>query len=283
VAERAAVDEGLLVEPGGSRWLRPYRAVLASRARSQTAYRASFALDLGSSFLVAVVELAEVWILFHNVDELGGLRFAQILLVFGIADLCFSLADMVVGHCDTLPTYLRAGTLDVFYLRPQPLLLQLITSDISLRRIARAGVGATALVVALVINDIDWSLAAVGLLVLALVSGIATFAALFVCAGGLQFFLLDGREATNAFVYGGRYAATQPASVWGRPLVVVFGYFFPMAFTGFLPALALLGIEGTPWLPAWLGWCAPVAALWAWSMALMCWRWGVRHYQGGGG
>ena len=35
-----------------------------------------------------------------------------------------------------------------------------------------------------------------------------------------------------------------------------------MAFTGFLPTLALLGIDGPGWLPAWLGWCGPLAALW---------------------
>ena len=49
---------------------------------------------------------------------------------------------------------LRAGTLDVFYLRPQPLLLQLVTSDVSLRRLARAAVGVAALVVGLVVNDV---------------------------------------------------------------------------------------------------------------------------------
>ncbi len=138
--------ENSVVEPVETHsWLRPYRAVLASRARSQRAYRASFALDLASSLLVGAIELAEIWVLFHNVDQLGGLDFAEILLVFGLADLCYSLADMSFGHCDNLPTYLRAGTLEVFYLRPQPLLLQLVTSDISLRRLARAAVGAVAL------------------------------------------------------------------------------------------------------------------------------------------
>ncbi|HWI42754.1 MAG TPA: ABC-2 family transporter protein [Nocardioides sp.] len=262
---------------------RPYRAVLASRVRAQRAYRASFALDLGSSLLVGLVELAEIWVLFHNVVELGGLDFAQILLVFGLADLCYSLADLSFGHCDTLPTYLRAGTLDVFYLRPQPLLLQLITSDVSLRRLARATVGLSALVAALLLNDVAWTPAHVLLLGLALVGGYATFAAMFVWAGGMQFFLVEGAETTNAFVYGGRYAATQPATVWDRPLWAVFGFFFPMAFTGFLPALTLLGIDGPSWLPGWAGWCAPVAALWAWALALTSWRLGVRHYQGGGG
>jgi ABC-2 type transport system permease protein len=263
--------------------LRPYRAVLASRARSQRAYRTSFVLDLGSSLLVGLVELAEVWVLFTNVKALGGMRFNQILLVFGMADLAFSMADLSFGHLDNLPTFLRAGTLDAFYLRPQPILLQLITSDISLRRLARAAVGATALGIGLATAGVPWAPHTVVLLALGLVSGYATFAALFVWAAGLQFFLLDGAEMTNAFVYGGRYAATQPASVWSRPLKLVFGFFFPMAFTAYLPAVTMLGLPGPQWLPAWLGWCTPAAAVWSWLMALLCWRWGVRHYQGGGG
>ena len=119
--------------------------MLASRARAQRAYRTSFAIDMASSTLVGLVELAEVWVLFTNVTALGGMRFNQILLVFGLADLTFALADLSFGHLDTLPTFIRAGTLDAFYLRPQPLLLQLITSDVSLRRLARAAVGGAAL------------------------------------------------------------------------------------------------------------------------------------------
>jgi ABC-2 type transport system permease protein len=261
----------------------PYRAVLAARIRAQRSYRSNFAVDLSSSLLVGLFELAEVWVVFHSVGSLGGVDLAAIVLVFGLADVSYSLADLAFGHCDTLPTYLRAGTLDVFYLRPQPLLLQLVTSDISLRRLARAAVGVVAVVVGLSVNDVAWSFDAVALLVLALVSGWATFAAMFVWAAGAQFFLLDGAEATNAFVYGGRYAATQPASVWDRPLKVVFGFLFPMAFTAYLPVVTLLDLPGTEWMPTWLGWCAPLAALWMWGLALLTWRAGVRHYQGGGG
>ena len=71
--------------------------------------------------------------------------------------------------------------------------------------------------------------------------------------------------------------------MWNRPLKVLFGFFFPMAFTGYLPMLALLDLPGPEWLPTWLGWLAPVAALWMWGLALLSWRVGVRHYQGGGG
>ncbi|KNX36197.1 ABC transporter permease [Luteipulveratus halotolerans] len=263
--------------------LAAYRAVLASRVRAQRSYKANFRIDLLSSLLIGIIELAEVWVLFHNVHSLGGFTFSQILLVFGLADVAFSFTDLAFGHCDNLPTYIRAGTLDVFYLRPQPLLLQLITSDISLRRLTRAMVGIACVVTALVVNDIAWSPSVVALLALSMVSGFAVFSALFVWAAGAQFFLINGAEMTNAFVYGGRYAATQPGAVWNRPLKVLFGFFFPMAFTGYLPALEILGLPGPEWLPSWLAWCTPLAAIWAWAMALLFWRIGVRHYQGGGG
>ncbi|NYJ73489.1 ABC-2 family transporter protein [Allobranchiibius huperziae] len=261
----------------------PYRAVLASRIRAQRSYRLSFGVDLAASFLVSFIELAEVWVLFHAVQSLGGFDFRQILLVFGIADFCFSMADMVVGHCDDLDRYVRDGTLDVFYLRPQPLLLQLITSNIELRRLARAAVGLASIVIALSINDIRWSPAHVGLLAMTLIAGIAIFSAMFAWAAGIQFFVISGGELTNSFVYGGRYAATQVASVWTRPVKAAFGFFFPMAFTAFLPALLLLGKPGPSLLPAWLGWCTPLAAIWAWAGGLWLWRIGVRHYQGAGG
>jgi ABC-2 type transport system permease protein len=260
-----------------------YRAVLASRMRSQRSYRTSFVLDVVSSAVVGLLELAEVWVLFHNVPVIGGLAFPAILLVFGITEIGFSLAQLVAGHVDRMPTFLRAGTLDVLYLRPQPVLLQVVTSDFQLRRLSRAAVGIGALVVALRTTDIDWSPAKVALLALTLPCAFVTHTAMVVAAGGAQFFLLGGAEATNAAVYGGRYAATQPASIWPSPLVVVFGFLFPMAMTGYVPALNLLDLPGPALLPTWLAWCTPVFALSTCGIAALAWRLGIRHYQGGGG
>ena len=57
----------------------------------------------------------------------------------------------------------------MFCIRPQPLLLQLITSDISLKRLARVGVGVACIVGALIVNDIDWTAGRAGMLALALI------------------------------------------------------------------------------------------------------------------
>lgn len=263
--------------------LRPYRVLLASRMRAQLQYRTSFVTDILGTMGVGLAEFAEVWIVFHNVDVLGGLDFTAALLVFALSNIAFSLADLVVGHLDTLPTYIRAGQVDAFYVRPLPLLAQLVTSEVSLRRIGRLTVALVALAVALTTADIAWSPAVVGLLVLTVVSGTAIFSALFTVAGGLQFFLVDGAQFTNSFTYGGSYAAQQSQQVFPGPLRIFWTFVIPTAFVAYLPAVTILDLPGDALAPSWLAWCTPLAAAAAWAGAGLCWRLGTRHYQGAGG
>ena len=263
--------------------LRPYRVLLASRARAQMQYRTSFVTDILGTVGVGLAELAEVWVIFHNVDVLGGLDFTAALLVFALSSTSFALADMVVGHLDTLPTYIREGKVDAFYVRPLPLLAQLMTSDVSLRRFGRLAVSLVAAVAALSMADVDWTWAKVGLLPLTILSGTAIFAALFTIAGGLQFFLVDGPEFTNAFTYGGSYASQQSQRVFAAPWRILWTFVIPTAFVSYLPTLAILDLPGDALGPAWLAWCTPLAALLALGLAGLAWRTGTRHYEGAGG
>jgi ABC-2 type transport system permease protein len=79
----------------------------------------------------------------------GGLDFRQAALVFALANIAFSLADLVFGQLDGMPTNIRLGRLEVMLVRPMPLLAQLITSDFQLRRLGRVAVGVVIAAIAL--------------------------------------------------------------------------------------------------------------------------------------
>lgn len=264
----------------------PYAAILRSRLRSQRVYGASFALDAAASLLFGLIEFVEVWIVFHNVRSLGGLGFDQICLLFGLSHCGYAVSQILVGHVDTLPTYLREGTLEAFALRPLSLLGQLVTSEIALRRLGWVAVGVAALGYGLATNPIAWSPATVTLILISLVCGVAIFCGVFVAAAACQFFLIEGEELTNAFTYGGRYASQQPASIFPPYLVGAFVVAVPVAFVGYVPTLALLGLAAPAeigWLDPRLAWASPVVAAWVWLVVAGLWRLGVQHYQGGGG
>ena len=50
-----------------------------------------------------------------------------------------------------------------------------------------------------------------------------------------------------------------------------------------LPSLLIMGLPGPRFLPAWLGWFAPAFAVWAWLLAWLAWRAGIRRFTGAGG
>ena len=189
-----------------------YRALIGSRARAQASYRTSFIFDVAGSTALGLVEFGEVYVIFHNVPVLGGLDLNAAVLVFALANLAFSIADIACGQLDEIPTHLRAGTLDAVLLRPLPALAQLAAGDVSMRRLGRGAFALVILVVALSRADIEWTPARSALLAVTPPAGAAIFAALFVAAGAAQFWLIDAQEVTSAFTYGSGYAGSFSAA-----------------------------------------------------------------------
>lgn len=260
-----------------------YAILVGSRIRSQLSYRTSFVVNVVNAFFLGIIEFLEIYVLLHNAPTLGGLNFVQAALVFALANIGFSLADLVLGQLDSIPTYIREGKLETFLVRPLPLLSQMITADFQLRRTGRALFAFLVLIIVLFVLRPEFTPATIYLLIITPFTGAAIYGALFVLAGGLQFWIIDGAEFTNAFVYGGAYAGQVPGSVLMAPLRVLFTFVVPATIAAYVPALLIMGLPGPPWLPEWLGWLGPAFAAWAWLLAMVAWRAGTRKYTGAGG
>jgi ABC-2 type transport system permease protein len=259
-----------------------YVALVRSRLSAQLVYRGSFAFEVAAQFGIGFIDFAEIYVVFHQVRSLGGFSFAEVAMMFALTTCAFSFADMLVGHIDGLPDYVRTGQFDAMLLRPLSAMGQLVTSDFSLRRIGRAITGFLVLVAALVYADIDWTVPRVLLLVVTPVAGCAIFSSIFVAAGAASFWLVEGTEFANAFTYGGNYLSALPFTIFHVAVRRFFTFVVPGAFVAYLPTLALLGRSDPAGLPGWLSWSGPLAALAAAIAASLLWRTGLRHYVGAG-
>jgi ABC-2 type transport system permease protein len=263
--------------------LRLYSVLLRAGIAGQTTYRASFVVELLVSACAVGLDFVEVFAVFGQVPSIAGLSFAEVVLVFGIASTGFALADLLVGQSDAVIQHVRAGTFDVVLLRPLSVLGQLAAADLQLRRLGRVAVSLVLLGVVLTRLDIDWTPARVAMLAIAPVAATVVFGSLFVVAGAVSFFLVEGTEVTSALTYGSAYLAQWPTPVLAPVLARFFTFVAPAAFTGYLPALAILGRSDPSGLPGWLPWASPLAALLAATVAGLLWRSGIRHYVGAGG
>jgi ABC-2 type transport system permease protein len=277
VADTTALAASRAARPGVAA---AYLTLARSRVAAQVSYRTSFAFDLAAQGLLGAIEFVEVYVVFHQVDALGGFSYAEVALLYGIANCAFGLADAAVGHIERLPFYVRTGQLDAFLLRPLGTLGQVVTSDFSLRRLGRVATGLAVLVVAVEHAHTEWTPARAVLIVVTPLAGAVVFCALFVATAAVSFWFVEGTEFANAFTYGGEYLASFPMTVLQTAVRRFFTFVVPIAFVAYLPTLALLGRPDPNGLPGWLSWSAPLVALVASALAALLWRAGVRHYVG---
>ncbi|GAA1856636.1 ABC-2 family transporter protein [Asanoa iriomotensis] len=268
-----------MAEPGA---LRAYWAMLRGQARSQTAYRLSFGIDLVSNVGATALDVFTVFVLFGVTRVLGGLDLREALVVTGLTACAFATADMLVGNIERISLYVRTGRFDAVLVRPLRALPQLVLLDLPLHKLSRAAFGTAVYAVALAAAGIAWTPGRALLAVVAPAAAVVFFGAVFVVTASVAFWWTESGEFGNAFTYGGRDFTSYPISVYSGWFRNAFAYALGFAFVSYYPALALLGKADPIGLPGWVGWLAPAVALPAAAVAALIWRQGLRHYTSTG-
>ncbi|WP_163506795.1 ABC transporter permease [Fodinicola acaciae] len=259
-----------------------YLRLVGAQIRAQASYRRSFVIDLLSQAALALVEISTVAIFFGVTRSIGGFTLAPAMLISALAQTCFRLGDLVGGGMDNMAELVRRGRIDAQLVRPMSALGQIFVNTLEVRVFGGVAQGMIVLGIALAFNDIAWSPVKVLLLLVTLVSGMVSVSAIFVAGGTLTFWIIDSRPISDAFTYGGRDFITYPITIYGPVFRTLFAFVLPFAFVAYYPALALLDRPDPLGLPAWLGYCSPVAAAVLALAATAFWRVGIRHYRGTG-
>ena len=259
-----------------------YRRLLGARFRADLQYRTSLLLLVGAQVLVTTTELASIAVIFGEVDALAGWTLTEVALLYGLSSLAFGLSDLFFSQTQLASRHIKAGTFDLFLIRPVGALTQLSAMEFSLRRLGRCVQPAVVLVVALSRVDVDWTLLDVLLVPVALASGVAIYSAIWVLTSAVAFWTVETQEVANAFTYGGNTLNAYPIDLFASSLRRIVVFLVPLAFVAYLPATELLAKPLPFGLPSGTGWAAPVVASLLAGAAAATWRLAVRHYRSTG-
>ena len=224
----------------------------ACRSRSNTT----------ASFLLTFIDFIVVLVLFSHFEVLDGWTLQEIALLYGLSGIGIAIADMLIGHIDMIHLDIRSGQFDVVLLRPAGTLLQVMSSDLALRRhrSRRPGDRRARLRARRRRHRIGrpcaWCSSPVGA-----VCGALIFGATFVLGACLTFWTVGSGEMTNAFTYGGNTMTSYPLNIFGPWLRRTLAFVIPLAFVTYFPGLYLLDKPDPLGFPRAFQLLAPVVAL----------------------
>jgi ABC-2 type transport system permease protein len=259
-----------------------YRVLVAAQVRSRFEYRLSFVLDLLSSFGINFVDFIVVLVLFSHIPALRGWSLWQVAFLYGLAGMSFAIADLFIGHIEDLHLQIRSGQFDVVLLRPVGSLLQVIASDLSLRRLGKFAQAGIVFGIALAHLHVDWTPGRVAVLGASLLSGAVIFGSVWLLGACLTFFTVGSGEVSNAFTYGGNTFASYPLDVFGPWLRRLLAFVIPLGFVAYEPAVYIIGKPDALHLTAWLRVAEPLVALAIALVAGVVWQFSVAHYRSTG-
>lgn len=261
-----------------------YPRLVRIQVRGQLQYRTSFLMNLAGTFLFTALDLAAILILFQNITTITGWTAGEVTMLYAVSALSFALTDLVLGALDRLPDMIRLGTFDVLLVRPRSAFFQLLATDFLFRRVGRLVQAVLVLViVAGQVLDVEWTIARVVMLVVAVLSGAVIMGSVWVVAASVSFWVDQASEFVNAFTSGAAYLAQFPVDIyqaWLRGLVF---FVIPIAFVTYLPMAWLLGKPDVSGLPGVFQFATPLVAVVTALVAAAVWRLSVRRYRSAGG
>ena len=264
------------------RTLSLYLHFVKLRIRSQMEYRLSFVFDLFSQASISVIDFFMIALLFNRFKELAGWSLWEVGFLYGMIGVCFAVAEMIGRGFDVFQNSVVRGDFDTILIRPLGTFFQVLSHDFLLRRVGRFS---QAFVILLIANSqltISWSFVKVGYLLVSLVSGTCFFIGLFVIGATSCFWTVQSIEIINIFTNGGVFMGSYPFSIYRWWFRHFFTFIVPLACVNYFPSLFLLEkvtASGASTVGVYL---APFAGFLFFSITMLFWRWGVRHYQSTG-
>jgi ABC-2 type transport system permease protein len=241
-------------------------------------------MDLIATGFVTISGFVTLAFVLQRFGSIAGWKLGEVAFLFGMVETSFGLMDMIFSGFDpgNFGRQTRLGRFDQLLLRPVGITLQVLGSEFILRRLGRIVQGVAILILSSTMVHIHWTMVKVLYLPVVLTSLIAFFGGLFIIGATISFWTLESIEIVNIFTYGGTEMISYPMTIYPEWLRDIFSYILPAIFLNYYPALYFLGKSDPFHFPAFAPFLSPLAGFGVLTVALMFWKFGIRHYQSTG-
>lgn len=228
-------------------------------------------------FLTAFTGFIGIKFLFNYMDSIGEFTYYDVILCFSIVTFSFSIGEFMGGGMATFASVLGNGEFDRALVRPQNIILQILSPRVDF---TRAGLLIQAVgVLAYVIPkcDIVWNWKKIVTLILMIICGSILFFALFLFKATFSFFTIQNLDFMNIFTYGAKEYGKYPWGIYGKGVLNILTFLIPLAVVQYYPLLYLIGKRTEDYYILF-----PVLSLLFLLPCYLFFNFGVRNYKSTG-
>lgn len=230
-------------------FIKLYSKFIMTFLKMKIEYRFGFAVELFANFTLFIVYFVGIKIIFNNFSEIGGWNYYQVLFLFSISWVSYSIAGFLLWQpMLDMGRLIQTGELDIYMIRPISPLKYLVFKQFQYTFIARLVMGVAFLMISFqkVVNHIH--LYNLMLLVVYLILGIIIHSSILICIGASAFWILSNYEFGNILTnsdYGLRTFTEYPLNIYPKIIQIILTFIIPYSFVNYFPAKDFINNDGS--------------------------------------
>lgn len=237
-------------------------------------YSKDFLFGIISKLITYFAEIFALFYIFDFVENINGWTLEQVLFMYSLNQIGFSLWACFFINTITLPYYIQDGTLDRFLLRPMSPIFQIMMDGFDDDSWGDLLMGLILLIYAWFSLKINfWYIL---LMPIICISACMIYASISLSLSTVSFFTIAPADVAN-FVNEIQEFAKYPTSIYPKVIRIIFTVIFPVVFVAFVPSLVLFNKVNVVWIVL-----LPIISFTFYKLSKHIWYWGLTHYAGTG-
>ncbi|MEQ4304367.1 ABC-2 family transporter protein [Plantactinospora sp. B6F1] len=262
--------------------VRAWWLLTRAAVRAQAQYRVNVVVTVLAGAVYQGVGLASIAVVLHQFGDLGTWSVAEVTFLYALRLTAHGVWVAPFNQLLSIDEIVREGHFDRFLVRPGNPLLYFLTYRVSLMPTGDLLGGLVLLAVASAVAPIDWSVAAVAYVVLAVLGGACLELGIQLGLAALTFRTLSTQALRSTIdtvfnTFGG-----YPMHIFSGTAQFVSTFVLPLAFVAYLPGTVLMNRTGELRVPGWLAAGSPVVGCLLLVGAYAIWVRELRRYQSSG-
>ena len=215
-----------------------------------------------------------LFFIFDIVHDINGWTMYQILFMYGLNLVGFSLWSCFFINTISLPYYIQGGEFERFLLRPVDPVFQIMMDGFDEDSWGELVVGIIILAFGWYNMEVTiWSLIFIPIVLL---SSCFIYAGISIMLSTVSFFTVAQTDVAN-LTFDFKELAQYPMTIYPKAIQFVFTFLCPVAFVAFVPSLSILGKTSI-----WFILVLPVISFIYYNVSKIVWNFGLKHYTGVG-
>lgn len=232
------------------RYLKLYGTYAKLSLMSKLVYKVNAIIGIVAFLFTEATSLFTLYLLVSTVPSIDGYNIYQIGMLFGLTNMAVGIDHLLTDRLWTVAYFeVRLGKLDHMFLRPLPVLFQVVASEVQLEALGELIV-ATAMIILCGLNlEITGGVGAILLVILGIICAAVIISSFKVLVASLAFKFKRSGPLLQ-FIYNFSGYTKYPMKIYPKFIQVILTFIIPLGLCLFYPFENLFAPVHNPWLTA---------------------------------